>query len=187
MAIESRMYDKYKNEIRDELNKDFGFKSIMQVPKIEKIVINMGLGKATGDKSVVTDGIAELNKITGQYSNATIAKQSNSVFKLREGMPIGVKVTLRGQNMWDFLDKLISISLPRIRDFRGVKHTSFDGNGNYSLGINEFIIFPEIDLDKVKVMKGMDITIVTSTNDNKVAYALLEKLGMPFTKKRGEN
>ncbi len=187
MAIDSRLFDRYNKKIKADLNKEFNFKSPMQIPTIEKIVLNMGLGKATADKGIVTDAVEEMNKISGQYSNKTIARQSNSTFKLREGMPIGVKVTLRGQKMWDFLDKLVSISLPRIRDFRGIKHNSFDGNGNCTLGISEIIIFPEIDLDKVKVMKGMDITIITTTNNNAVAYALLEKIGMPFTKKKGDN
>jgi len=186
MAIESRFYEKYKKEIKPQLEKELNVKSIMQVPKLEKIVINMGLGKAINDKSIVKDAIEELTKITGQRAIETYARVSNASFKIREGMPLGVKVTLRGEKMYQFLDKLITIALPRIRDFRGVKHKAFDGNGNYSLGISEYIIFPEIDLDKVKVMKGCDISIVTSANSNEDAYKLLEKFGMPFKDIRKE-
>jgi len=180
MAIESRFYEKYNKEIKPQLAKELNVKTIMQVPKLEKIVINMGLGKAVNDKSIVKDAVEELTKITGQRAIETYARVSNASFKIREGMPLGVKVTLRGEKMYQFLDKLITIALPRIRDFRGVKHKAFDGNGNYSLGISEYIIFPEIDLDKVKSMKGCDITIVTSASSNDDAYKLLEKFGMPF-------
>ena len=180
MAINSRIYEKYNNEIKPQLFKELGVKSIMQVPKLEKIVINMGLGKAVNDKGVVKDGVEELTKIAGQKAIATYARFSNASFKIREGMPIGVKVTLRGEKMYSFLDKLITIALPRIRDFRGIKSNAFDGRGNYSLGISEYIIFPEIDLDKVKVMKGCDITLVTSTTNNEHALALLTKFGLPF-------
>ncbi len=183
MAIKSTLYDKYINEVKPKLAKELEVKSIMQVPKIEKVVINMGLGKAVSDKSVVTDAVKELTAITGQQAIATIAKQSNASFKIREGMPIGVKVTLRGQKMYDFLDKLINVSLPRIRDFRGVKPKAFDGEGNYTLGIREYIIFPEIDLDKVRTMKGCDISIVTSSNNKEDNYKLLLYLGMPFADK----
>ena len=180
MAIKSKLFEKYNNEIKSELAKELEVKSSMQVPKLEKIVVNMGIGKGVSDKSIVADAVKELTKITGQQAIETYARKSNASFKLREGMAIGVKVTLRGQNMYNFLDKLITIALPRIRDFRGVKHKAFDGNGNYTLGISEFIIFPEIELDKVKVMKGCDITIITSSSDNDAAYALLTKFGMPF-------
>ena len=187
MAIESRFYDRYLKEIKPQLEKELNVQTIMQVPKLEKIVINMGLGKAVNDKSIVKDAVEELSKIAGQRAIETYARVSNASFKIREGMPLGVKVTLRGEKMYDFLDKLITIALPRIRDFRGVKHKAFDGNGNYSLGISEYIIFPEIDLDKVKSMKGCDISIITSTSSNEEAYKLLEKFGMPFKNiKKGE-
>ncbi|NQX83101.1 MAG: 50S ribosomal protein L5 [Mycoplasmataceae bacterium] len=188
MAIKSRLFIKYNKEIKLSLAKELSVKSIMQVPKIKKIVINMGLGKAVNDKNIVKDAAEELSKITGQKVIETYARASNASFKIREGMPLGVKVTLRGEIMYNFLDKLITIALPRIRDFRGVNHKSFDGRGNYSLGISEFIIFPEIDLDKVSFMKGMDISIVTSSDNNNDSYKLLEKFGMPFKniKKEGE-
>ncbi len=178
--IEARLFVKYNTEIKPELAKELEVKSIMEVPKLEKIVINMGLGKAVNDKSVVTDGVKELTRITGQHAVITKARKSNAFFKIREGMPIGVKVTLRGEKMYAFLDKLITISLPRIRDFRGINHKAFDGKGNFTMGISEYIIFPEIDLDKVRSMKGADITIVTSAKTNEAAYALLKKFGMPF-------
>lgn len=185
MAIEQRLYKKYKEEIISLMQKEFSYKSIMQAPKIKKIVINMGVGQAVNDKSIATDAQQELTKITGQYALLTKAKNSNASFKIRTGMPIGVVVTLRGQKMWDFLDKLINIGFPRIRDFRGVKEKAFDGRGNYTVGVPEFIVFPEIDLDKVKNMKGMDISIITSTNSDKEAYRLLDLLGMPFKSKWG--
>ncbi len=178
--IESRLFVKYNKEIKPELAKELKVKSIMEVPKLEKIVINMGLGKAVNDKSIVTDGQKELTRITGQQAIITKARKSNAFFKIREGMPIGVKVTLRGEKMYAFLDKLITISLPRIRDFRGVSHKAFDGKGNFTMGISEYIIFPEIDLDKVRSMKGADITIVTTAKEDEPAYALLKKFGMPF-------
>ncbi|BDU67760.1 MAG: 50S ribosomal protein L5 [Candidatus Tyloplasma litorale] len=187
MAIESRLFKKYNEEIKPALAKELNVKSIMQVPKIEKIVINMGLGKAVNNKKIVQDAVLELSKITGQQAIETYARVSNASFKIREGMALGVKVTLRGENMYNFLDKLITIALPRIRDFRGVNHKAFDGRGNYSLGVPEYIIFPEIDLDKVSTMKGMDIAIVTSASNNEDSYKLLEKFGMPFKNiKRGE-
>ncbi len=185
MGIESRLYDKYKTEIVPSLKKDFNL-NIMQVPKIEKIVINMGLGKAVNDKSIIQDAQKELALITGQFPITTKAKKSIATFKLRQDMPIGVKVTLRGQKMYDFLDKLISISLPRIRDFRGLNSNSFDQFGNYTLGIKEHIIFPEIEYDKVKTIKGLDITMVTSSTENEHVYEMLKRLGMPFgTKFKG--
>ena len=182
MAIESRLHDKYKKEIIPSIKKEFNI-NIMEVPKIEKIVINMGLGKAVNDKSIIADAIKELSMITGQIPIQTKAKKSIASFKLRQDMPIGVKVTLRGQKMYDFLDKLISISLPRIRDFRGLEANSFDNFGNYTFGVSEHIIFPEIEYDKVKNIKGLDITIVTSTRNNDYAYSLLKQLGMPFSNK----
>lgn len=183
MAREKSFLEKeYQTTIRDELKKELNLKTVMAVPHLEKIVINMGLGKAVNDKSVVNDAKKELAIITGQIPIITYAKKSNASFKIREGMPIGVKITLRKEKMYDFLDKLINFALPRIRDFRGLKPTSFDGRGNYTLGINEIIIFPEIELDKVRSMKGMDITIVTSTKDDQKAFLLLQKLKMPFAK-----
>ena len=179
MAIDNRLWDKYNNEIVDQLKDTLGVKTKMQVPKLEKIVINMGLGKATTDKKILTDAIEELTALAGQKAIPTVASKSNASFKIREGMAIGAKVTLRGQKMYDFLDKLITIALPRIRDFRGVNHKAFDGRGNYSMGIQEYIVFPEIDFDKVSHMKGMDITFVT-TGDDKGAYELLKAFGMPF-------
>ncbi len=188
MANNARLYKEYTETIRPELAKELNVKSVMETPKIEKITINMGLGKAVNDKSLIAEGIAELTAIAGQQAVSTIARQSNASFKIREGMPIGVKVTLRGEKMYDFLDKLITISLPRIRDFRGVSHKAFDGRGNYTLGIKEHIIFPEVDLDKTRLIKGMDINIVTSAKNNEDAYKLLAKFGMPFANmKRGEN
>lgn len=185
MAIDSILYKKYNSQVKEQLKKEFNYSSTMEIPKLEKIVINMGLGKAVNDKSIVTNGVEELSLIVGQKANPTYAKKSNASYKIREGMPIGAKVTLRGQNMWNFLDKLIAVALPRIRDFRGIKTKSFDGNGNFSLGIKEIIIFPEIDLDKIKSMKGMDISLITSAKTDKEAFALIDKLGMPFNKTGG--
>lgn len=187
MENKSVLYELYKSQIRPTLQKELNLSSIMEVPKISKIVVNMGLGEATGDKSVIKDGVEELTKILGQLAVATKSKKSNASFKIREDMLIGVKATLRGKKMYDFLYKLINVSLPRIRDFRGVSPKSFDGQGNYSLGIKEFIIFPEIDLDKVRHMKGCDITIVTSTKNDEHTFKLLEKMGMPFNGKFKES
>ncbi len=182
MAIESRLYDKYTKEIVPSIQKEYNI-NIMEVPKIEKIVVNMGLGKAVNDKGIVNDAVKELALITGQQPTITKAKKSIATFKLRQDMPIGVKVTLRGQKMYDFLDKLISISLPRIRDFRGLNANSFDNFGNYTFGVSEHIIFPEIEYDKVKVVKGLDITFVTSSTNNEMVHKLLEQIGMPFGNK----
>ncbi|BDV03638.1 MAG: 50S ribosomal protein L5 [Candidatus Hepatoplasma scabrum] len=177
------LHKKYDTEIKQQLKQELNLKTIMAVPHLEKIVINIGLGKAVNDKSLVTEAKKELAIITGQTPIITYAKKSNASFKIREGMPIGVKITLRKEKMYDFLDKLINFALPRIRDFRGLKPTSFDGRGNYTLGVNEIIIFPEIELDKVRLMKGMDITIVTSTSDDQKAFLLLKKFKMPFAKR----
>lgn len=179
----SVIQDKYTNEIKDELMKEFGYKSIMQVPKLDKIVINMGLGEAASNSKLINEAMEELKLISGQQPIATIAKKSIAGFKLREEQPIGVKVTLRGANMYNFLDKLISITLPRVRDFRGINNKSFDGRGNYTLGVKEQIIFPEIDFDKVNKIKGMDITFVTTAENNEEALKLLTLIGMPFAKK----
>lgn len=173
---------KYKNIIVKELFKEQRFKSIMQVPSIKKIIINVGAGDAIQNNKVIENITYELSQITGLKPVITKAKKSIASFKLRKGMPIGAKVTLRRKKMYHFLDKLINIVLPRVRDFRGLNKNSFDKNGNYSLGIKEQIIFPEIDYDKVKKIRGMNITIVTSTNNNIFALFLLSKMGMPFKK-----
>lgn len=174
--------DRYENVVKPELIKAFSYTTVMQVPKIEKIVVNMGVGDAVFNAKVLDDAVEELRAITGQKPLVTKAKASISNFKLREGMPIGAKVTLRGDRMWYFLDKLISIALPRVRDFRGISANSFDGRGNYTVGIKEQIIFPEISLDKVKKVRGMDIVIVTTAKTDKEGRALLSLLGMPFKK-----
>lgn len=160
----------------------FGYKSVMQIPTIDKIVINMGIGDAVSNSKVLDEAVAELALITGQKPVITRAKKSIAGFRLREGMPIGCKVTLRGERMYDFLDKLVSVSLPRVRDFRGVSKKSFDGRGNYTLGVKEQLIFPEIDFDKVNKVRGMDIVVVTTANTDEEARELLTQLGMPFQK-----
>jgi len=178
----NRLAINYKENVVPALFKEQQYKSIMQVPKISKVVINMGIGDATQDSKRIDQAVAELTLITGQRPIVTKAKKSLAVFKLREGMPIGVKVTLRGKKMYDFLERLITVSLPRVRDFHGVSKEAFDGFGNYTLGIKEQIIFPEIDYDKVQKIRGMDVTIVTTAKSNKEGYSLLEKMGMPFKK-----
>lgn len=178
-----RLKTKYQNEVAPALMQQFNYSSVMQVPRIEKICINQGIGDATGDKKLVDNAAAELSIIVGQKAVPTKAKHSISNFKLREGMPIGVRVTLRGQRMYEFLDRFLNISLPRVRDFRGVNDKSFDGRGNYTMGITEQIIFPEIDIEKVSKIMGMDITIVTSAKTDAEAFALLKEMGMPFVKK----
>ena len=175
-----RLKGTYLEEIVPALQEKFGYKSIMQVPKIEKICINKGIGAAVADKKLVDVGVEELSTITGQKAVPTYAKKSVSNFKLREGMPIGAKVTLRGNRMYEFLDRLLNIALPRVRDFRGVNDKGFDGRGNYTLGITEQIIFPEIDIDKVTRIQGMDITFVTSAKNDREAFELLKELGLPF-------
>jgi large subunit ribosomal protein L5 len=174
--------DKYENVVKPELIKAFNYTTVMQVPKIDKIVLNMGVGDAVFNAKVLDDAVEELRAITGQKPLVTKAKASISNFKLREGMPIGAKVTLRGDRMWFFLDKLISLALPRVRDFRGISQNAFDGRGNYTVGIKEQIIFPEISLDKVKKVRGMDIVIVTTAKTDQEGRALLSLLGMPFKK-----
>ncbi|MFA5560259.1 MAG: 50S ribosomal protein L5 [Acholeplasmataceae bacterium] len=178
----SRMKDKYINTVVPELMKAFNYTSVMEVPKIDKIVINMGIGDAVFNPKVLDDAVEELSLITGQKPVITKAKKSISNFKLREGMSIGVKVTLRGERMYYFLDRLISIALPRVRDFRGISANAFDGRGNYTVGVKEQIIFPEISLDKVKKVRGMDIVVVTTANTDQEGRALLTHLGMPFKK-----
>lgn len=175
-----RLIKKYKEEVAPALKKQFEYKSVMQVPRLQKIVLNQGLGAAVADKRLVEAAINEMSLIAGQKAVATKSKKDISNFKLRKGMPIGAKVVLRGEMMYEFLDRLLAISLPRIRDFKGVNAKGFDGKGNYTLGIPEQIIFPEIDIDKVQKINGMDITFVTSANTDQEAYALLKEFGMPF-------
>lgn len=177
-----RLKDRYNETIKDELVKKFNYSSIMQAPKIDKIVVNMGVGDAVQNAKVLDNAVEELTQITGQKPQITKAKKSIATFRLRDGMPIGAKVTLRGDRMYDFLDKLISVSLPSVRDFRGVSKKAFDGRGNYTLGIKEQLIFPEIDYDKVSKVRGMDIVIVTTANTDEEARALLTQFGMPFQK-----
>lgn len=178
----NRLRQKYENEVKNQMVEKFGYKSVMQIPTIDKIVINMGIGDAVSNSKVLDEAVAELALITGQKPVITRAKKSIAGFRLREGMPIGCKVTLRGERMYDFLDKLVSISLPRVRDFRGVSKKSFDGRGNYTLGVKEQLIFPEIDYDKVSKVRGMDIVIVTTANTDEEARELLTNFGMPFRK-----
>jgi large subunit ribosomal protein L5 len=181
MAI-PRLKDKYISEIIPLLKDKFQYKSVMQVPKVLKIAINRGIGDAVSDKKLVDVGVSELTTVTGQQAVATIAKKSVSNFKLREGMPIGAKVTLRGDRMYEFLDRLLTVALPRVRDFKGVKARGFDGRGNYSLGVQEQIIFPEISIDKINKIAGMDITFVTTAKTDEESLALLKAFGMPFSK-----
>ena len=176
----SRLKKKYNDEIVPSLMENLKFKSIMQVPKIKKISVNQGLGASVNDKKLIQFSVDELTQITGQKAVATLAKKSISNFKLREGMPIGAKVTLRGDMMYEFLDRLISVALPRVRDFRGLNSKGFDKNGNYTLGIKEQIIFPEISIDKINKLTGMNITIVIDSKSNKESFELLKAFGMPF-------
>ncbi|GGI41033.1 50S ribosomal protein L5 [Mammaliicoccus stepanovicii] len=178
----TRLKEKFNNEISAELVKKFNYDSVMQVPKIEKIVVNMGIGDAVQNSKVLDSAVEELEAITGQKPLVTKAKKSIATFRLREGMPIGAKVTLRGERMYEFFDKLISVSLPRVRDFRGISKKAFDGRGNYTLGVKEQLIFPEIDYDKVSKVRGMDIVIVTTANTDEEARELLSQFGMPFQK-----
>ena len=178
----TRLKEKFNNEISAELVKKFNYSSVMEVPKIEKIVVNMGIGDAVQNSKVLDSAVEELEAITGQKPLVTKAKKSIATFRLREGMPIGAKVTLRGERMYEFFDKLISVSLPRVRDFRGISKKAFDGRGNYTLGVKEQLIFPEIDYDKVSKVRGMDIVIVTTANTDEEARELLTQFGMPFQK-----
>ena len=177
----SRLKDLYKSEIVDAMVKKFGYKNIMEVPKLDKIVINMGVGEAKDNSKVLETAVKELETITGQKVVTTKAKNSVANFKIREGMPIGCKVTLRGEKMYEFLDRLVNLALPRVRDFRGVNSASFDGRGNYALGIKEQIIFPEIEYDKIEKIHGMNIIIVTTAKTDEEARALLKLMGMPFS------
>ncbi len=182
-----RLADKYKNEVVPALVKKFAYKSIMQAPKLEKIAINRGVNGAVTDKKLVDIAVAELEQITGQKAVPTFSKKDISNFKLRKGMPIGARVTLRGEKMYEFLDRLVSVALPRVRDFKGISDKAFDGRGNYTLGVTEQIIFPEIDIDKVNKITGMDITFVTTAQTNEEAYELLKELGMPFKNIKKDN
>ncbi|MBC6399549.1 MAG: 50S ribosomal protein L5 [Ekhidna sp.] len=179
-----RLKEKYTKEIVPQLKDKFQYKSVMQVPKLVKIAINKGIGQAVSDKKLVDAGIEELTQISGQKAVSTIAKKSVSNFKLREGMPIGAKVTLRGNKMYEFLDRLMTVALPRVRDFRGIREKGFDGRGNYTLGVQEQIIFPEISIDKIKSISGMDITFVTTADTDEESLELLSAFGMPFTSKK---
>jgi large subunit ribosomal protein L5 len=181
--VPARLYDKYKAEIVPAMMKFFNYKSIMQVPKLEKICINMGVGQATQDQKILEDAAHELELISGQKPAITKAKKSVSNFKLREGVSIGCRVTLRKNKMYEFLDRFINVSVPRIRDFRGLSEKSFDGRGSFTVGVKEHIIFPEVNVDKLTRMYGMDITVVTSANTDQEAYELLKNFGMPFRKK----
>lgn len=182
MSYIPRLQKLYLEDIKSQMHDEFKYSSTMQIPKVTKVVINKGVNGATQDKKLVDVAVDELTTITGQKAVATIARKSISNFKLREGMPIGAKVTLRGIKMYEFLDRLIAVALPRVRDFRGINPKGFDGRGNYTLGVTEQIIFPEIDIDKVNKITGMDITIVTTANTDQEAKSLLTKMGMPFKK-----
>ncbi len=176
----NRLHEKYLNEIQPELMKEYNYKTIMMCPKVVKVVVNMGVGDAIQNSKALDDAVQDLTQITGQKPVVTKAKKSIANFKLREGMKIGCKVTLRGERMYDFLDKLINISLPRVRDFRGVSVKAFDGRGNYTIGVKEQIIFPEINLDKISKVRGMDVVIVTTAESDKEAMSLLKLMGVPF-------
>ena len=182
MSYTPRLQEKYRNEIVASLKERMSYKNIMQVPKLEKICINQGVGEATTDKKLVDVAIDEMTRITGQKSVPTLSKKDISNFKLRKAMPVGVRVTLRGERMYEFLDRLVSTALPAVRDFHGINAKGFDGRGNYNLGIKEQIIFPEIFIDQVNKITGMDITMVTSANTDKEAFELLKEFGLPFKK-----
>jgi large subunit ribosomal protein L5 len=182
MSYSPRLKDDYSKKIIKDLQGELELKNVMQVPTLDKIVISRGVGAAVSDKKLIDHAVEELTLISGQKAIATLSKKDVASFKLRKGTPIGAKVTLRGDRMYEFLDRLITIALPRVRDFQGIKSDGFDGRGNYNLGIKEQIIFPEINIDKVNKISGMDITFVTTTNSNKEAKALLTNLGLPFKK-----
>ena len=179
-----RLKQEYTDKVVQELYKEFGYKSVMQVPKLQKIVVSKGVGAATADKKLIEYATDELTTITGQKSVVTISKKDIATFNLRKGVPIGAMVTLRGEKMYEFLDRLVTVSLPRVRDFQGIKATGFDGRGNYTLGITEQIIYPEISVDKINKISGMDITFVTSAPTDKEAHSLLTALGLPFKKNK---
>jgi len=182
MAYIPRLKQEYKEKVISALTEEFGYKNVMQVPKLQKIVISKGVGAAVADKKLVDHAVDELTKISGQKAVPTVSKKDIASCKLRKGMPIGARVTLRGEQMYEFLDRLVTAALPRVRDFNGIKASGFDGRGNYNLGITEQIIFPEIDIDKVNNISGMDITFVTSADTDKEAKSLLTELGLPFQK-----
>jgi len=182
MTYTPRLLEKYRNEIVAALTERMGYNNIMQVPKLEKICLNQGVGEATADKKLVDVAVDEMTRISGQKSVATQSKKDISNFKLRKGMPVGVRVTLRGDRMYEFLDRLVSTALPAVRDFQGINTKGFDGRGNYNLGVKEQIIFPEISIDQVNKITGMDISIVTSANTDKEAFELLKEFGLPFKK-----
>ncbi len=183
MSYSPRLRGKYKAEIVPALTDKFGYKTVMRVPKLSKIVISQGIGDAVADKKLIESAVEDISRIAGQRAVATVSKKDISNFKLRKGMPIGTKVTLRGDRMYDFLDRLLSVALPRTRDFRGVNPKGFDGRGNFNMGVKEHIIFPEIDIDKVNRIMGMDITFVTTAENDEEGKALLDAFGFPFTKK----
>ncbi len=182
MGYSPRLKEEYKSRVIKALTEEFGYKNVMQVPRLQKIVISRGVGAAVADKKLIDYSVDEISRIAGQKALATISKKDVASFKLRKGMPIGVKVTLRGERMYEFLDRLVTSSLPRVRDFNGIKASGFDGRGNYNLGVTEQIIFPEIDIDKVNKIQGMDITFVTTAETDKEAKSLLTELGLPFKK-----
>ena len=182
MAYIPRLKQEYKDKVVSALTEEFGYKNVMQVPRLQKIVISKGVGAAVADKKLVDHAVDELTKIAGQKAVPTLSKKDIASFKLRKGMPVGARVTLRGEQMYEFLDRLVTAALPRVRDFNGIKATGFDGRGNYNLGVVEQIIFPEIDIDKINNISGMDITFVTSADTDKEAKSLLTELGLPFQK-----
>jgi len=180
MKHQPRLHKKYQEEIIPVLTKQFNYTTVMQVPKLEKISVNQGIGAALADKKLIDMGVAEMTAITGQKAVQTVSKRDISNFKLRKGNPVGVRVTLRGEKMYEFLDRLVSVALPRVRDFRGINDKGFDGRGNYSFGITEQLIFPEINIEKVTKINGMDVTLVTSARTDAEAFALLKEFGLPF-------
>ncbi len=182
MAYVPRLKKEYQERVMSALKEEFGYKNIMEVPKLKKIVLSRGVGAAVADKKLIDHAVDELTMISGQKAVPTISKKDVAAFKLRKGMPIGAKVTLRGEKMYEFLDRLVTTALPRVRDFQGIRATGFDGRGNYNLGVTEQIIFPEINIDKINRISGMDITFVTSANTDKEAKSLLAELGLPFKK-----
>jgi len=183
MAYVARLKKEYTERIVGSLKEEFSYSNVMEVPRLQKIVVSRGIGAAVADKKLIDHAVDEMTMITGQKAVATVSKKDVAAFKLRKGMPIGAKVTLRGERMYEFLDRLVTSALPRVRDFQGIKASGFDGRGNYSLGVTEQIIFPEINIDKINRMNGMDITFVTSANTDKEAKSLLTELGLPFKKK----
>ncbi len=186
-TYQPRLQKKYRDEVVPALMKKFGYKTVMQVPRLEKICLNQGVKGSVADKKLIDDAVNEMTMVTGQKAVPTMSKKDISNFKLRKHMPIGARVTLRGTNMYEFLDRLIAISLPRVRDFKGINEKSFDGRGNYTMGVTEQIIFPEINIDKIARISGMDITFVTSGNTNEEAYELLKEMGMPFKNVKKDN